>query len=51
MFKNVHNLGVWYVFLQVFWDAELTASIRIEIEAKEAASEAAKAIKLATKQN
>ena len=49
LFKNIHNLGVWYVFLQVFWDAESIASIRIEIGATEAASEAVEAAKLATK--
>ena len=33
---------MWYVFLQVFWDAESIASIRIEIGAMETTSEAAK---------
>ena len=48
MLKNVRNLNMWYVFLLVFRDAESIASIRIEIGATEAASEAAEAAKLAT---
>ena len=38
-----------YVFVQVFWDAESIASIRIEIGATEAVSEAAEAAKLASR--
>ena len=45
---SYYYLGMWYIFLQVFLDAESIASIRIKIGATEDASEAAEAAKLAT---
>ena len=40
--NHFHYISMSYVFVQVFRDAESIASIRIEIGATEAASEAAK---------
>ena len=47
--NHFHYISMSYVFVQVFRDAELIASIRIEIGATEAVSEAAEAAKLASR--